>query len=668
MSHRNWILLGSLALGGAQIVGCSSEFRTCEERRTCPVGGAAGVAGGTSAGAGGKAMAAAGKGGSGGANAQAGEAGSTDDAGSGGTGEEAGSGGMAGDASVELELAIAKPTLATGKTYVPFTGKISASGAAQYNWSITSGALPVGLGLQGAESATVTIAGNPSEAGQFPLGLSVTDGTTTKSVDVTLVITHSALFLSDRNVAGVSELFLTEIGGASVAAPVRLNAPLPSGGGVSSYSWSPDGSKVMYLATQSSGGAAELWVSSLATPGTAQRVSAAGVAVSQIVWLATGYIAAYITSAGDAYLVDLSGAAPGMSKLAVSGPATPDSLTASPNGASLIVGTAVSASLYALSSVTWAGGTPKSVTFEPGAPINAPTYSYDGRYGVANSANGGKWWDFSSASPVAADLGFVNFSFSWSLRANAVVYAEAASFTPTVTAKLSRAVFNGGTFTSSTLVAGSSCGLTAAPWSPDGNHVLFRCNVDVRGVANVITAPTGTDFSLLPSGFLSNSFTDIPTAAWSPDSKWIALRADRDADAQYDLQLIRWSSPGIAYKPHPNTSGSGVTTWAFAPNSQLVAFVGKIAPQGNSGLYFSKLPSSGAPPTATLVSAPANAAVQNDINWLPGSRTISYRAVISGVPQLFALPVTADGTAGTPIPISGVSGSGVTSYQLAPTH
>src|SRR5436190_1028110 len=100
---------------------------------------------------------------------------------------------MAGESSIDTELEIAPPTLATGKTYLPFAGKISASGAAHYTWSITSGALPAGLTLQGAQSAAATIDGTPTEAGQFPISLSVSDGTTTKTVDVTLAITHSAL-------------------------------------------------------------------------------------------------------------------------------------------------------------------------------------------------------------------------------------------------------------------------------------------------------------------------------------------------------------------------------------------------------------------------------------------------------------------------------------------
>jgi Tol biopolymer transport system component len=195
---------------------------------------------------------------------------------------------------------------------------------------------------------------------------------------------------------------------------------------------------------------------------------------------------------------------------------------------------------------------------------------------------------------------------------------------------------------------------------------VFSCGADVRAISNVATATVSTDFSLLPSGFLSNAFTDTNDVSWSPNSQWIALRADRDVNSQFDLYLTRWSAPGVAYKPHANSLASGVTTCTFAPNSQSIAFVGTIASQSNAALYLSKLPTSGAPPTATLVSAPASSVVQPDITWLPGSRLVAYRATVSGSAQLFAVPVAADGSAGSVIPISGVSGSGVSSYQLAP--
>jgi len=668
MSSKYWLLFGSFALAGAQTAACSAKFHSCEETRTCARGGASGKGGAADAGEAGADTDGGtagthhgGSGGSAGLDAQAGEAGLAEDAGTGGT---------AGDSNPDTEFEITAPTLSAGKTYVPFTGKLSASGAAHYSWNITSGTLPAGLALQGAQLATLTIAGTPSEAGQFPLTFSVTDGSTTKSVDVTLVITHSALFLSDRNTPGANELFVTELGAASAATPVRLNASLPQGGNITSYAWSPDGSKVLYLATQSSGGASELWVASLATPGTAQRVSAANVAVSKMVWLAAGNIGAYITNTGDAYLVDLSGSSPGASKLAVQGPGTPNALIQSPNGTSVIVGISHDdstnhISLQTATYVTWTPGAPKPVEiYTSGFADPFPYLSYDGRLGLATRGGLASYWDLSLASPIANSIPAGGSAhFAWSPNTQALLFdtGGGASDSP-----MYLGVFENGSLTATTLVSG--CTPFSGSWSSDGKNVLFGCKTGLRGISNVSPAVVGSDFFLLPSGFLSNTFTDLQSVGWSPDSKWIALRADRDADAQYDLQLIRWSAPGVAHKPHANAIASGVTKWSFAPNSQIIAFVGTIAPQSSTGLYLTKLPASGAPAIATLVSAPASAVVQTDINWLPGSRLITYRALVAGAPQLFALPVASDGTAGSAIPISGVSGTGVSSYQLAPTR
>jgi Tol biopolymer transport system component len=387
-----------------------------------------------------------------------------------------------------------------------------------------------------------------------------------------------------------------------------------------------------------------------------------------MVWLRSGNIAAYLTSTGDAYLVDLSGSAPGTSQLAVTGPASPGALTPSPNGKSLIVGTFKNDpgnpySVVTLAYVTWTAGAPTTVIIAKDIISEQLLHlSYDGRLGVMTTFGGSAWWDLSAASPKAATLSDDNHSsFAWSPNRQALIFDTSI----TADLPLSLGTFDAGGLTSTGLVSG--CYASGGSWSPDGKNVVFRCKTDVRGISNVAPAAVGSDFALLPSGFLSNAFTDT-SFGWSPDSKWIALSADRDVNGQFDLYLIRWSAPGTTYKPHANSIAPGVTTWAFSQNSQSVAFVGTIAPQNNAALYLTKLPASGAPPTATLISAPASSVVQTDINWLPGSRVIAYRATVSGAQQLFAVPVTADGTAGSPIPISGASGAGVSSYQLAPTR
>ena len=653
---RRYASLSVVALSLLEFAACTSSTRDFGTGGSGGFGGS----GDAQAGSGGRVGAAgvSGRGPSGGAS------GARDEAGAAGAADpsEAGSDGAG--------LEIAAPHLTSGKTYIPYTGSVTASGGSSYEWTLVSGVLPAGLSLQSTKTATLKIVGTPTEAGQFPITLGVSDGSSSATIDLNVAVSHAVLFAADRETAGRVELFSSEIGAASAPAPVRVNAPLPAGGSISSYAWSPDGSKVLYLAAQSSGGTEELWVASLSDPGAAQRVSAAGVIINQMVWLRTGNIAAYITNNGDAYLVDLSGAAPGASKLAVSGPTVPDRLIASPNGNSLLVyATIPNAASTAISYVTWTGSAPKVVTLEPGAPTNEPSFSFDGKYVAAQSAGGAKLWDVSLPVPTADVFGF-GVAFQWSPRENRLFYSDRDTSSDPAAERLFRADFSSGALTPTVLIPSSACdSLLPAPWSPDGKNALFVCAPgDVRAVSDVANADAGTDFSLLPSGYFSNSFTGFSRVNWSPDSRWVALLADRDVDGQFDLNLVRWSAPGIIYKPHANSISPGVAAWAFAQNSKSIAFVGTISPRANPGLYLSQLTASAAPSTATLASAPESAIVENDLQWLPGSRVIAYRATVSGTDQLFALTVTADGSADAVTAISGASGSGVTSYQLAPVQ
>lgn len=326
------------------------------------------------------------------------------------------------------------------------------------------------------------------------------------------------------------------------------------------------------------------------------RVSTVGVSVTQAVWLRAGSIAAYTTSAGEAYLVDLSGAAPRTSKLAVSGAAA-GSLTPSPNGRSLSVGTntfdtAAQLTRSAISYVTWADGLPKSVPlFQNDIASDVLQFSYDGRFGVNAFVGGSRWWNLTSPSPTSVDLGYVFYAASWHPTAQALLF-RGENPSPA----LYRGIIDGGTMISTPLVQGTTCKPTNGPWSPDGKQALLACDSDLRGINGPMTSPPGADFSLLPLGFLANSFTYIASFGWSPDSKWVVLRVNHDVKEQFDLHLIRWSTPGVAYKAHTNTVAPGVTTWAFAQNSQTIAFVGTVAPQDRAGLYLTRLPGSGAPP------------------------------------------------------------------------
>jgi len=81
-------------------------------------------------------------------------------------------------------------SLATGTLGVPYSGAISAGGAATpFTWAITSGTLPPGLVLANSSSTSVSITGIPTDEGSFNFTVQVTDATGTPlSQSFTIVI------------------------------------------------------------------------------------------------------------------------------------------------------------------------------------------------------------------------------------------------------------------------------------------------------------------------------------------------------------------------------------------------------------------------------------------------------------------------------------------------
>lgn len=712
MTSKYCLIAASLAVFAAQTVGCSSEFTSCITSRTCPrTGGAGGEAGDSSssagatqsgrggaddggqAGAGGEAGdVVAGLAGAAGAGADGGDAAGTagqpvgqgGSSGMGGLGATAGTNSVAGGSGVGGgpvgSIAVDTPVLGVGKTFAPYSATITANGASNYTWSLQSGALPAGVSLLDTTKAAARIAGTPTEAGLFPIVLSVTDGTRTGSFKATLSVTHPVAFRADRRVAGTQELFLTEVGAETPASPVRLT-PALFAPGVTDYAWSPDATKILYQITPT-GGPAELWVVSVASPGVATRVTLANEVLASYTWLRAGAVVAYATAAGDVNLVDLSGAMPGVHQ-SVSLPTLAGfdvrthNIAPSPDGKSLIVErkhnntVAAAQGRVTVTYVTWNGSalTGRVDLIPPdrfdGYGFGDDEFSYDGRFVLRrNIFQGIGVWDLSSNATTPSPLAPFPYGAAWSPTAETLLYQNDPQSGSA--AVLTRQTYAGGVGATAMLSRAGDCSPYTPPgWSPDGNSAVVTCGVDLRVFSDVATAVLGADRSVLPNGFLLNAFTDIRMRGWSPDSHWLALTADRDVSTLYDLFLIRPTAvTPVAYRPYASSVNS-ISNWWFSPNSKSVAILGTLVPQAQPSLYLSTLPINGAPSNAVLVSD-GSSAVQGDVTWLPGSRVILNRATVTGGAQLFASSVTPDGSVSAPQSVSGQSGAGVTSYQIAP--
>jgi len=568
-------------------------------------------------------------------------------------------------------LAIATPTLPTGKTYVAYSGTVTASGATSYSWSISSGSLPSGLTLQNTTSATVTIAGTPTEVGLYPVKLAVTDGVRATTIDAQVAVTHKVAFLSDRITSGVKELFLVEVGAETVADPVRLSAAM-STGGITSFAWSPDGAKIAYLA------GTQLYVVDLSTPGTA---TLAAVQVSRYAWLSHGQSLAVARTGGDVVTIDVSSAPPWatqsipLATIDTGRKLSSTTIKVSPRNRDFGLTRILDSSdgsgkpSWEIYQVTWtAGSAPIVGTIAPaGNGEGIESYSYDGS--IVTSAANGAHFTVSLANPSTPALLFS-------------VHGGAPAWSPTTVAQLTRndqiipepSSINlrtpSGSTWSTTVLATPTCPADFAPlpWSPDGANGVFLCGIGLRGIASVATATAGRDVALLPADFGTNSFTNMGACDWSPDSKWIKLHADRFADGTDELFLVRFSAPGAATRPYTTIAAPGISASQFSPNSAYIAYVGILGTTTLPSLYLSQLPSAGTPTSASLATPPNSPSVQRDIAWLPGSRVLLYRTNDAGGAQLHTTPLSSAGGSGNSISVTGAYGTGVSTYQPAPTR
>ena len=605
----------------------------------------------------------------GGANASGGTnsaSSTTGGAGSGGTsssvsstGGTAPSGGSTSTGTTTPTLVIATPTLGNAKTYVAYTGSITATGAANYSWSIASGSLPAGLTLQNSTSATVTIGGTPLEAGVFPVKLAVTDGSRATTVDIPVAVTHNVAFLSDRITNGVPELFLSEVGGEKNADAVRLNTPLVSGG-ISQFAWSPNGEKIAYLLANG-----ELRVTNVATPATSSNIAYSVVGFR---WLpGTSTLALY--TASTVGIVDLTATPITVRSLALPIGSTPRSISGilpANSGKGLCLVTipdpvnSGASDVYVASWVTTTTVT-LSLLRSSQTSTSCVAYSSDSAFVTTASGDGGlKVYNVSNQSGYT--VAYPSTSY-WAPNSNTLVtYYNAL---PPIGLNFNRLTASANAVT--TIVNDKDSNSVPGPWSPNGAHLLYTYkNADLMTLANAETAAADSAYTLLPADFTTNTFTGIAEYSWSPDSSWVALRADRYDDAINDLFLVRWSAKGVATRPYSSRLAPGVSSYRFSPATTGIAYVGILNSATVPQLYVSQLPATGPATAAIQASTNSGPAVQNDIAWLPGSRVILYRANDSGGYQLHNVLLTASGAVSNALNTSGASGSGVSSYQVAP--
>lgn len=567
----------------------------------------------------------------------------------------AGDAGIAG-AKVDGALSIETGSLPNARVSKPYVATITASGATHYTWQVESGALPVGVSLQDTDTSSVQLTGTPTEVGQFKFALSVTDSTRTAVVELSLAVTKRVAFMADIDQANLEELYLTEVGTAEPVAPVKLNSPITSGN-VTRFDWSPDGSKIAYLADS------RLYVVAVETPQSAYEIP--GAVVNGYVWLSRSD-AILLTRGSNNFpqIVDVS-TLPPRAPAAVTMPLTDASCRANPsarpdqNGALMLclkAGSSGFSLIYVngfnlaapLADEIWSGTPPPTTQFVNGS---LAIYQPSGTFLLQSSGT----LPSLSLECNGFSLGPLGQLVTGERGANAGLARHTVTYEPRTSTK----------HWVTTMLTTTSCA-TPGQWSPDSAYVLFTCGSDLRGIGS--NAVTDTDFSLVPADFFSNSFTNISNYGWSENAQWVALAADRFTADVPELFLLPWSTtPTLSARTYSKIRAPGITAWQFAPDSSFVAYVGAIEGALVPQLFVSALAVGGAPSAAVAATPLAAPAVRNDIQWLPGSRLLLYRSNDVGGMQLHAVRISEDGTVSTSVSLSGpVKAFGVDSYQLSP--
>jgi len=124
--------------------------------------------------------------------------------------------------TIDPPLIITTASLPDGNTSAPYSQTVQATGGTGvYTWSISAGALPPGLGIDGA---TGVIAGTPTAPGTFNFTVRVADGLTTATKALSITI------------GGALTITTASLPGGQVG--LAYSQALQASGGTGSYTWS----------------------------------------------------------------------------------------------------------------------------------------------------------------------------------------------------------------------------------------------------------------------------------------------------------------------------------------------------------------------------------------------------------------------------------------------
>jgi Tol biopolymer transport system component len=169
-------------------------------------------------------------------------------------------------------------------------------------------------------------------------------------------------------------------------------------------------------------------------------------------------------------------------------------------------------------------------------------------------------------------------------------------------------------------------------WSPDGTRIAYDADQDVASQDElylVIFGPTGPGVPIDVST-LTDSGSDVLEWEWSPDGLWLSMEADRDTNDVEELYLISTANPtpGAPIKVGAMPASgdvSGVHVWS--PDSKWIAYRADALTDSVFELFL--VDASVTPPAAPVkVNGPivASGSVVADFDFSPAATALVYEA------------------------------------------
>jgi len=424
-----------------------------------------------------------------------------------------------------------------------------------------------------------------------------------------------AVFIADKDVNGIDELFVAFQDGAEI---IKLSDPLVAGGNVVAFKISPDGIYVAYVADQDTAGLFELYVVPVDKSGneTAVKVSVSveGIGIKEICQGSGDYVFAWASdSSRIAYIADAADLVVGFFELFSS---TPDGKEK--NLISDLVDTNSDVQDF-----EWA---PNSTLIAYVADQRSP-----GLYELYVSPNDSNTPNFRISGPINGvgikEISFGEFAFAWAPDSTRIAYIADQDRSDKF--ELYTALPNG---SDNILVSGpllDERDVDAFAWAPDSSRIVYRANQDFLNALELYTVFPDSALSSqrVTSGF--DRGQNVRQFGWSPTAinleQRIAFIADKNIQGRFQLWTTSPNDSNNVLVSSVGVAGGEVKAFAWSPDGLQLAFLGDT----RSDEVFELFTTRRALPEINPVSFPNSGAGDVDVRdfaWAPNGSRIAYRA------------------------------------------